>query len=446
MSAVLGAIADDFTGATDLCNTLVRGGMRTVQLIDVPQRDLPAGTEIRDAEAVVIALKSRTIPAAEAVAMSLAALGWLKGAGARQILFKYCSTFDSTDAGNLGPVAEALLDALGADLVSEHEASPVSGPGAGFTLFCPAFPTLARSIYRGYLFVGDLLLSESGMKDHPLTPMSDPSLVRVLQRQSRGKVGLVPHAAVAQGPAAIRDAFAELRRTGHRHAIVDAVADRDLEAIGEAAADLPLITGGSGIALGLPDNFRRQGLIGDGDAAAALPPVDGPAAVISGSCSTATNAQLAYMHERAPVFMIDPLAAAAGRDVAAEAVAWAAPRLGEKPVGIAATAPPEAVAAVQEKLGRERAGALVEEVLATVAKGLVDRGVRRLVIAGGETAGAVVKALGVTGLRIGGQIDPGVPWTVSLGEPQLALALKSGNFGAPDFLLRAFDVLDGDAR
>jgi len=438
MSVVLGAIADDFTGATDLCNTLVRRGMRTVQLIDVPQRDLAAGTEIRDAEAVVIALKSRTIPAAEAVAMSLAALVWLKDAGARQILFKYCSTFDSTDAGNIGPVAEALLDAIGGD--------PVSGHGTSFTLFCPAFPTLGRAIYQGYLFVGDVLLSESGMKDHPLTPMRDPSLVRVLQRQSRGKVGLVQQAIVAQGAAAIRDAFAELRRSGHRHAIVDAIADRDLEAIGEAAADLPLITGGSGIALGLPDNFRRQGLIGEGGDAAVLPPIEGPAAVISGSCSTATNAQLAYLRERAPVFMIDPLAAANGRDIAAEAIEWAAPRLADPPVCVAATAPPDAVAAVQETLGRERAGALVEEVLAAVAKGLVERGVRRLVIAGGETAGAVVKALGVTGLRIGGQIDPGVPWTVSLGEPPLALALKSGNFGAPDFFLRAFDVLGGGGR
>src|SRR5438309_1246824 len=244
MSVLLGAIADDFTGATDLCNTLVRRGMRTVQLIDVPA----TGSAVPDAEAVVIALKSRTIPAADAVAMSLAALGWLRAAGARQILFKYCSTFDSTDDGNIGPVAEALLDALGSD----------------FTIFCPAFPELGRSIYQGYLFVGDVLLSESGMKDHPLTPMRDPSLVRVLQRQCRGKVGLVPQYDVARGAAAIRDAFASLRQAGFRHAIVDAIEDDDLEAIGEAAADFALITGGSGIALGLPENFRRQGLLASG--------------------------------------------------------------------------------------------------------------------------------------------------------------------------------------
>ncbi len=427
MPVLLGAIADDFTGATDLCNTLVRRGMRTVQLIDVPA----GGSAVPDAEAVVVALKSRTIPAAEAIDRSLAALAWLQAAGARQILFKYCSTFNSTDAGNIGPVAEALMKALDTD----------------FTLFCPAFPEAGRTIFRGYLFVGEVLLSESGMRDHPLTPMLDPSLVRVLQRQSRGRVGLVPEATVARGAAAIRDAFAALRRGGYSHAVVDAIEDHDLEAIGEAAADFKLITGGSGIALGLPENFRRRGLLGDSAAADTLPTISGPAAVLSGSCSTATLAQVAYMRERAPAFTIDPIAAAEG-GVAEQALAWAKPRLGENPILISATAPPEKVAQAQSRLGRERAGAVVEETMAAVARGLADAGVRRLVVAGGETAGAVVQALGVTGLRIGRQIDPGVPWTASLprslGEPALALALKSGNFGAPDFFLRAFAVLSGE--
>jgi uncharacterized protein YgbK (DUF1537 family) len=422
MSVLLGAIADDFTGATDLCNTLVRGGMRTVQLIDVPE----PGTEIADAEAVVVALKSRTIPAAEAIGKSLAALAWLQNAGARQILFKYCSTFDSTDEGNIGPVAEALMEALGAD----------------FTLFCPAFPETGRTIYRGYLFVGDVLLSESGMRDHPLTPMRDPSLVRVLQRQTRGRVGLVPQCDVARGAQAIGDAFASLRQAGFRHAIVDAIEDHDLEAIGEAAADFPLITGGSGIALGLPENFRRQGLLGEERRADALPWVAGAAAVLSGSCSEATRAQVAHMRERAAVLTVDPIAAAAGRNIVEEAVAWATPHLGDRPVLISATATPEEVTAIQQVLGRERAGTLVEGILAGIARGLVTRGVRRLAIAGGETAGAIVQALGVSGVRIGRQIDPGVPWTMSLGEPALALALKSGNFGAPDFFTRAFSVLD----
>jgi 3-dehydrotetronate 4-kinase len=423
---LLGAIADDFTGATDLCNTLVRRGMRTVQLIDVPM----PGSEVPDAEAVVVALKSRTVPAAEAIEKSLAALAWLQRAGARQILFKYCSTFDSTDAGNIGPVAEALMKALDTD----------------FTLFCPAFPEAGRTIYRGYLFVGDMLLSESGMRDHPLTPMRDPSLVRVLRRQSRGQVGLVPQAAVARGAASIREAFAALRQDGVAHAVVDAIEDRDLEAIGEASADFKLITGGSGIALGLPENFRRRGLLGGG-AADSLPAISGAAAVLSGSCSTATLAQVAYMKERAPAFTIDPIAAAKEGDVAQRALAWARPLLGEQPILISATAPPDKVAEAQARLGRERAGAVVEETLSAIAHGLAAAGVRRFVVAGGETAGAVVQALGVTGLRIGHQIDPGVPWTVSLprsrGEPALALALKSGNFGMPDFFLRAFSVLSG---
>jgi uncharacterized protein YgbK (DUF1537 family) len=421
MPVLLGSVADDFTGATDLCNTLVRQGMRTVQLIDVPA---PADA-VPDADAVVVALKSRTIPAAEAVAQSLAALRWLLAAGARQILFKYCSTFDSTDAGNIGPVADALLDALGDD----------------FTIFCPAFPENGRTIYKGYLFVGDGLLSESGMRDHPLTPMRDPSLVRVLQRQTKHKVGLVPFAEVTKGAAAIGAAFDRLREAGHRHAVVDAVADGDLVEIGAASAGLKLITGGSGIAIGLPENFRKAGLLAATDSAATLPSITGAELVLSGSCSPATLAQVAAMRATRPGFDLDPLTLAEDPGVVARAIDWAAQRIGDGPVLVYASAPPERVRAAQEKLGRERAGALVEAALAAVAKALVARGVRRLVVAGGETSGAVVQALGVKGLRIGAQIDPGVPWTMSLGEPRLALALKSGNFGAPDFFTRAFAVL-----
>ncbi len=421
MTLLLGAIADDFTGATDLANTLVRQGMRTVQLIGVPTRPVPDAVD-----AIVVALKSRTVPAAEAVAQSLAALSWLRAAGARQILFKYCSTFDSTDQGNIGPVADALLEALGAD----------------FTVFCPAFPENGRTIYRGYLFVGDVLLSESGMRDHPLTPMRDANLRRVLARQTPHKVGLVPLEVVSRGADAVRADFARLCREGCRHAILDAVKDSDLLTLGEALADLRLVTGGSGIALGLPENFRRAGLLQRAQQADRLPSVRGAAAVVSGSCSTATLAQVEAMRRSYPVFEVDPLALAGGQPVVARALDWAAPRLGEKPLLISASAAPERVRAVQEQIGRERAGGLVEAALADMARGLVERGVRRLVVAGGETSGAIVQALGITGLRIGPQIDPGVPWTVSLGEPILALALKSGNFGYEDFFMRAFACLD----
>jgi uncharacterized protein YgbK (DUF1537 family) len=422
MAVLLGCIADDFTGATDLASMLVRHGMATVQLIGVPADGIDPG----DARAVVVALKSRTIEADQAIGQSLAALEWLRARGARQILFKYCSTFDSTERGNIGPVSEALLDALGTD----------------FTIACPALPENGRSIYLGHLFVGDQLLSDSHMRHHPLTPMTDSNLVRVLQRQSRAPVGLVPYPAVESGPEAIRARFDELRSQGFRQAIADAVSDRHLLALGAAAADLALITGGSGIAMGLPENFRRQGLLAAGERADRLPHVPGREAILAGSCSAATLGQI-ERHRAAgrPAFVLEPIGLADGGDDIERALAFAEKHLGDGPVLISSSAPPEEVAGVQERLGRERAGAAIEEAMAAIAQGLVAQGVRRLVVAGGETAGAVVGALGIKGLRIGPAIDPGVPWTTSLGDPPLALALKSGNFGAPDFFIKAFECV-----
>jgi uncharacterized protein YgbK (DUF1537 family) len=421
---LLGAIADDFTGATDLCSMLVRGGMRTVQLIGVPSPDLPAP----DADAVVVALKSRTAPAREAVAESLAALRWLQAAGAHQYFFKYCSTFDSTAQGNIGPVADALVDAL----------------GSGFALACPAFPTNARTVYQGHLFVGGALLNESGMEHHPLTPMTDANLVRVLSAQTEGTVGLVPFVTVDQGANAIRDAITQLKERGRRYAIVDAISDAHLLAIGEAAANHALVTGGSGVAMGLPANFRRSGLLSEAIDPGALPAVDGASAVVAGSCSRATLAQLGYARDHLPVFELDALAMPDAAALSETALAWAADKIGVKPVVIAASAPPDRVAELQSRLGREQAGTLVEDTVARVAEGLVARGVRRMVVAGGETSGAVVGRLGVRSLRIGSEIDPGVPWTLAAGSgPELLLALKSGNFGATDFFLKAFRVLEG---
>lgn len=428
--ALLGCIADDFTGATDLANMLVRGGMRTVQTIGVP-----ASNDAVDADALVVALKSRTITAAEAVAQSLAALDWLRAQGCRQFFFKYCSTFDSTDAGNIGPVTDALLDALS------------TGPGApAFTIACPAFPENGRTIYRGYLFVGDTLLNESGMENHPLTPMRDANLVRVLQRQTGSKVGLVRYDTVAKGVSAVRESFDALRGDGTRMAIADAVSDADLHALGEACADLTLITGGSGIALGLPANFRRAGLLAQRNDAAQLPRIEGLSAVLAGSASKATNAQVAAWRETRPAFRIDPLAAARGEPVVAEALAFAQPYLDkDEPMLIYATATPDEVKAVQRELGVNEAGHLVESTLASIARGLRERGVRRFVVAGGETSGAVVQALDVRTLRIGAQIDPGVPATATTQAEPLALALKSGNFGAIDFFEKALRHLEGAA-
>jgi uncharacterized protein YgbK (DUF1537 family) len=420
---LLGCIADDFTGATDLASTLVKNGMRTVQVIGVPGAADPPP----DADAIVVALKSRTSPVAQAVSESLAALAWLRDAGCRQFFFKYCSTFDSTDRGNIGPVADALVAAL----------------DCGFALACPAFPVNGRSVYQGYLFVGNVLLNESGMEKHPLTPMTDANLVRVLSRQTDGTVGLVPFATVAQGAGATRAALTALKEQGRRYAIVDAVTNDNLAAIGEAASSHALITGGSGVALGLPENFRRAGLLPVQSDSGALPDVPGHAAVLAGSCSRATLFQIATARDHAPVLELDPLATPDAKALAAQAVAWMDGKLGATPVVIAASGTPDQVASLQQKLGRDEAGALVEHALADIAEALVARGVRRLVVAGGETSGAVVTRLGVRRLRIGVEIDPGVPWTFAEGSGQpLLLALKSGNFGAPDFFLKSFARLE----
>jgi uncharacterized protein YgbK (DUF1537 family) len=419
--AVLGCIADDFTGATDLANNLVRNGMRTLQTIGVPDAPLAVS-----ADAIVVALKSRTIPANEAVAQALAALHWLQAQGAGQIYFKYCSTFDSTPLGNIGPVAEALMQALQCD----------------FTIATPAFPDNGRTVFKGHLFVGDVLLHESGMQDHPLTPMRDPNLVRVLQAQCVRRVGLIDHRTVAAGATAVRQRIAELRSQGVALGVVDAVSNDDLLRLGAALKDWPLVTGGSGVAIGLPQNW---GFVAD-DRAARLPGAGGLRAVVSGSCSSATQRQVAaFIAAGYPALTIDPLRLVEGADVVAEALAWAQPRLSQGPLLIGSTADPLVVRAVQEQSGAAQAGALVEAALAAIAHGLVERGVRQLVIAGGETSGACVQKLGIRQLQIGPQIDPGVPWCHAASEAVLErglhIALKSGNFGADDFFARAFRAL-----
>ena len=419
---LLGAIADDFTGATDLANILVRGGMRTVQTIGVPGADV----ELPECDAVVVALKSRTIPAADAVGQSLAALDWLKGQGARQFFFKVCSTFDSTDAGNIGQVADALLDALDEKI----------------SVVCPAYPANRRTVFQGHLFVGEALLSDSPMRNHPLTPMTDANLVRVLGRQSRHPVGLVPWQKVGAGDTAIEGALAALAAQGVRHAVVDAVRDEDLLALAAACRAKRLLVGGAGLALGLPQNFRDETLLSDHANADVLGRVGGAAAVLAGSCSEATRAQVTDMAGRHPSVMIDPLAAddsAALADVAL-ATASAALNSGET-VLFYSSADPAAVAMIQQRLGLERAATLVEQAFAHLARALVAKNVRRLVVAGGETSGAVVGALGVKALAIGPQIDPGVPWTRVLGPQPLLLALKSGNFGRTDFFTHALEMV-----
>jgi uncharacterized protein YgbK (DUF1537 family) len=416
---LIGAIADDFTGASDLANTLTQRGMRTVQTVGLPQAD-PV-----DADACIVSLKTRSIDPAEAVRQSLEACRWLRRHGARQILFKYCSTFDSTPEGNIGPVAEALLTEL----------------DAPFAIACPAFPTNGRTIYQGHLFVADRLLSESGMENHPLTPMTDPDLRRWLQRQTKTPVGFVPFQVVSAGADAIRSRLSAEAAAGRRLIVVDAVTDQDLLAIGTAVADCVLVTGGSGIALGLPDNFARQGLLRLRESVAE--PVEGPGVVLSGSCSSATRRQVEAYGKTHPTFLIDPDAVMGGATTAETLVAAVRPHLAEGPM-IYSTADPEQVRKAQERHGRERLAGALEQLFGDVASALVKAGATRIVVGGGETSGAVVQALGVEQMAIGPEIDPGVPVLYARsGAGRVGLALKSGNFGAQDFYAKALTVLAG---
>jgi uncharacterized protein YgbK (DUF1537 family) len=414
---LLGCIADDFTGASDLANTLARGGMATVQFVGVPGRAAPASCE-----AGVVALKTRSIPPSEAVALSLAAHAWLAAQGCRQFLFKYCSTFDSTPLGNIGPVAESLLDVIGA---------PVAA-------VCPVFPATGRTLFMGHLFVKDRLLSESGMEEHPLTPMTDPDLRRWLRRQTKGEIGFVPYDTVRRGGDTIASALDREGAAGRRLVVVDAVVDEDLINIGRAVAHHRLVTGGSGIAIGLPENFRKAGLLGEQKSSYA--PLNGPGVVLSGSCSTASQAQLAHYLKGHPGLMIEPAELMAGKVSIDSAAAFVHDHIDKAPV-VYSTTDPARVAGAQERLGRDAVAQAIEHFFGALAARLLADGVARIVVGGGETSGAVVTAINADRLVIGPQIDPGVPALALEGERPVRLALKSGNFGAVDFYEKALRIL-----
>lgn len=423
---LLGVIADDFTGASDIANTLAKGlpgtgGLRTAQFHGVPST--PASAEI---EAGVIALKSRSIDANEAVAQSLAALDWLKAQGCRQFVFKYCSTFDSTPAGNIGPVGEAMADALG-----------VKGVVA-----CPAFPTVGRTVYRGHLFVYDRLLNQSGLENHPINPMSDPDIRRWLEVQSRDPVGLVNMDIVQAGSLNIENALSDAANRGETLVIVDAISDADLVSIAGAVDGVPLITGGSGIALGLPQNFIRRGLSKGGETS--TPRTKGPAAILAGSCSGATRTQIEVHAKNNPTWNIDVSAVMMDDFKAEDVVAFVQSHADSAPL-VYSSSKPDVVAAQQQKYGREAVSAKLDNLFAEAAKLLIAEGITRLVVAGGETSGAVVSALNAGTMMIGKEIDPGVPALYAPGDRPFAMALKSGNFGAPDFFAKALAVLEGKA-
>jgi uncharacterized protein YgbK (DUF1537 family) len=424
VTLALGCIADDYTGASDLANTLTRCGLRTVQTIGVPSDDL----KLPEVDAVVVSLKSRSIEAGLAVTKSRAAEKWIRSRGASHVLFKICSTFDSTDAGNIGPV----MDALRAD------------SGDAIVLVTPAFPETGRTVYQGNLFVGSVPLNESPLKDHPLNPMHDSNLVRVLARQSKAKVGLVDLAVIARGPDAVRARLAELAKKGFGAAIADAVFERDLETIGTVALDHRVSVGASGIGLGL-----ARALVASGRAKANAAedisgkPVGGPAACLAGSCSQATLQQIAKAEQAMQVLHLDPEQVVAGKDETQRALAWARERLGKGPILIASSSTPDQVAALQARHGRDAAGHAIEQAMAGIAEGLVQAGVRRLVVAGGETSGAVVDRLGIPGFLVGPEIAAGVPVLRAVGakDGEMLLALKSGNFGGPEFFRDALKLM-----
>jgi uncharacterized protein YgbK (DUF1537 family) len=420
----LGCIADDYTGASDLANTLTRCGLRTVQTIGVPSDDLA----LPEIDAVVVSLKSRSIEADLAVSRSRAAEKWLRGHGAGHVLFKICSTFDSTDAGNIGPVTDALR----------------ADSGDAIVLVTPAFPETGRTVYQGNLFVGSVPLNESPLKDHPLNPMHDSNLVRVLARQSRTKVGLVDLATLARGPDAVRARLADLAGKGLGAAIADAVFERDLETIGQVALDHRVSVGASGLGLGLARALVASGKVkSNASNTIAEAAIGGPAACLAGSCSQATLQQIASAERVMPVLHLDPDRVVAGQDEARRALAWARERLKQGPILIASSSTPDQVAALQSRHGRDAAGHAIEQAMADIAEGLVESGVRRLVVAGGETSGAVVDRLRIPGFLVGAEIAAGVPVLRAVGakDGAMLLALKSGNFGGPEFFSDALKLM-----
>jgi len=416
---LLGCIADDLTGATDLGVNLAREGLSVIQFNGVPAESL----DVPVADVVVIALKSRTIPAVHAVALSMDALAWLRNHGATRVYFKYCSTFDSTPQGNIGPVTDALRAALGAGVV------PAT----------PAYPRNQRTVYQGHLFVGALLLSETGMRNHPLTPMRDANLVRVLGAQTKARVGLVDATVLDSGADAVRRRLATLAADGVAHVIFDATRDEHLGIAGTACVDLPLTTGGAGLAVGLARALHSSA--GANAGGWSRPPAAVRTAWLSGSCSEATRMQIAAAQRHVPGIKLDPIALANNPDLADMIAADAVAAIGSVPVLVYATASPDEVTAAQTALGTERAAKLVEDAFRVIARALAAAGVEAFVVAGGETSGAIVDALGVKALAIGPEIDPGVPWTRAVGGRPLWLALKSGNFGAEDFFTRATTTL-----
>lgn len=421
MTTFLGCIADDFTGATDLASMLARSGVNVSLRIGVP-----LSTPENTAEIEVIALKTRSISASKAIEESLSALKWLKEAGAKKYFFKYCSTFDSTREGNIGPVSEALMNELKVDQ----------------TIYCPAFPENGRSIYMGNLFVGQKLLSESSMKDHPLTPMNDSNLMRLLSAQVSRRVGLADRIVVNSGVNSLKEKLISLKENDVPHVIVDAVADTDLDTIASACQDMDFITGGSALAMPLAEFYKASGKISANDNSFMNKKLNTGSIILSGSCSEMTIIQVKNFIQRgAAAFQLDPIDLA--ENGVKKVLDWLSSQDFTKNIIIYATSDPDTVKKVQAELGVDMAGKIVEQGLSECAIAARELGIKNFIIAGGETSGAITKALNVRQLDIGIEIAPGVPWTFSgKRNNQIALSLKSGNFGSEEFFTEALSKLE----
>ena len=414
----LGVVADDFTGATDIAGFLVNNGLPTVQLNGVPDFDLPGSVQ-----AVVVSLKSRSCPAEEAVSLSLDALRYCRRLGCSQYFFKYCSTFDSTEKGNIGPVTDAFLKELGTNL----------------TVVCPSLPVNGRTVYNGYLFVNGVPLNESGMRNHPLNPMLDANLMRLMDAQATGKSGNVPLPVIARGAQAVKEHLESLRGQGVSYAVTDTLTDSDLDTLAQALVAMPLVTGGSGLGGALARQYARAA----GETACATDlglPIGGKTVLLSGSCSEMTNRQVAAYKAEAPFHQVSVercLQDANGyAKEMAVTITTASPAV--LPPLVSATVPPAELADIQQRFGIAASSAALESFFARLAVCLREAGYNHFITAGGETSSVISQSLGVKGFYIGPQIAPGVPWVRAIGEP-LSLALKSGNFGDERFFFTALD-------
>lgn len=419
---MLGVIADDFTGASDIASFLVENGVSTIQVNGVPKADFVVDN--KEYGAVVVSLKSRSIEPSLAITQSLEALKWLQNNGATQFYFKYCSTFDSTSKGNIGPVTDALLEALGED----------------FTVVTPALPINGRTIFNGYLFVGDLLLSESGMKNHPITPMKDANLVRLMDAQSQGKTTLVGYADVILGEENIRNCFTKAKQQGFRYVVVDAVENKNLDTLAKAVSDMKLVTGGSGLGAYMAKNIAANKMDNTKAKNIYIPNKD-KTLILSGSCSVMTNKQVNSYKSIAPTFYLNIADLMANENYLDEVERWVEANLDKSyPPLVYATVNTEHLAKIQAEFGQEQASLKIEQAFSELAFRLVGKGVRNIITAGGETSSAVVQRLAITSFAIGKQIAAGVPWLKVL-DSNLSLALKSGNFGGENFFAEAFEMM-----